>query len=94
MRAALGLDQDLQLRQERAVRRSAELRQDLGQQSACLIGPLVQAERAKDGLLWLQRHPVYMALIVAIVVALKPRNALSKLGRAWAVWRTVRRFFR
>ena len=92
MRAAPGLD--LRLRQERAVRRSAELRRELGQQGTFLIRPLVQAGRAKDGLHWLRRHPVYMALIVAIVVASKPRNALSKWGRAWAVWRTLGRFFR
>jgi hypothetical protein len=55
---------------------------------------LFQAERAKDGLLWLRRHPVYVAVIVAVVVALKPGNALSKLGRACAVWRIVRRFCR
>jgi len=92
MRAAPDLD--LLLRQERAVRRSAELRRELGQQSAFLIRPLFQAERAKDGLLWLRRHPVYVAVIVAVVVALKPGNALSKLGRACAVWRIVRRFCR
>ena len=37
---------------------------------------------------------VAVTVVVAVAVALKPRKALSKLGRAWTVWCTVERFFR
>ncbi|MDH4479210.1 MAG: YqjK family protein [Rhodoferax sp.] len=86
-------DLELRLRQERAVWRSGQLRQELVQQSTVLVAPLVQADRAKQGLLWLRKHPVCLAVLVATVVALKPRNVLSYIGRAWSLWRSVRRFF-
>ena len=87
-------DLELRLRQERAVWRSAQLRRDLVRQSEVLVAPLAQADRAKAGVVWLRRHPVYLAVLVAVAVALKPRKALSKLGRVWTVWCTVERFFR
>ncbi len=87
-------DLELRLRQERAIWRSAQLRGELIVQSEVLVAPFAQADRVKGGLLWLRRHPVYLAALVAVVVAIKPRNALSKLGRAWTVWRTVQRFLR
>ena len=90
--SAQGLE--LRLRQERAIWRSAQLRRQLSVQSEVLAAPFAQADRAKGALLWLRRHPVYLAALVAVVVALKPRNALSKLGRAWAIWRTLERFLR
>jgi len=70
------------------------LRGELIVQSEVLVAPFAQADRVKDGLVWLRRHPVYLAALVAVAVAIKPRNALSKLGRAWTVWRTVERYWR
>lgn len=87
-------DLELRLRQERAVQRSAELRRALSEQSQVLVAPLAQLDRVKAGLLWLRHHPVYLAVVVAAVVALRPRNVVSKLGRVWAVWCTVGRFLR
>jgi len=85
---------ELRLRQERAVWRSGQLRRVLAQQSTVLVAPLAQVERIKSGLLWLGHHPVFLAVLVSAVVALKPRKVLSKIGRAWAVWSGVRRFMR
>jgi len=87
-------DLELRLRQERAIWRSAQLRGELIVQSEVLVVPFAQADRVKDGLVWLRRHPVYLAALVAVAVAIKPRNALAKLGRAWTVWRTVERYWR
>ncbi len=87
-------DVELRLRQERAIWRSAQLRRELSVQSEVLVAPFAQADRVKGGLLWLRRHPAYLAALVAVVVAIKPRKALSTLGRAWTVWRTLQRFFR
>jgi hypothetical protein len=87
-------DLELRLRQERAIWRSAQLRGELIVQSEVLVVPFAQADRVKDGLVWLRRHPVYLAALVAVAVAIKPRNALAKLGRAWTVWRTLERYWR
>ena len=87
-------DLELRLRQERAIWRSAQLRGELIVQSEVLVLPFAQADRVKDGLVWLRRHPVVLAALVAVAVAVKPRNALTKIGRAWSVWRTVERYWR
>jgi hypothetical protein len=87
-------DLELRLRQERAIWRSAQLRGELIVQSEVLVVPFAQADRVKDGLVWLRRHPVYLAALVAVAVAIKPRNALAKIGRAWTVWRTLERYWR
>lgn len=89
-------DQDLalRLRQERAIWRSAQLRRQLSVQSQVLLVPLAQADRVIGGLVWLRRHPVYLAAALALAVAVKPRKTLSTLRRAWAVWSGLERFFR
>ncbi|MFM6992946.1 MAG: YqjK family protein [Rhodoferax sp.] len=85
---------ELRLRQERVLRRSAQLRNEVVQQSAVLSAPMAQVDRVKRGVSWLRRHPVYMAALVAAMVALKPRNAMSKIGRAWTLWTLLGRFLR
>jgi len=85
---------DLQLRRQRILLRSAQLRNDLARQSEVLKAPLAQMDRVKQGVQWLRRHPIAMAALAAATVALKPRNAMSKIGRAWTVWTMVRRFLR
>jgi len=87
-------DLELRLRQERAIWRSAQLRGELIVQSEVLVAPFAQADRVKGGLVWLRRHPVVLAALVAVAVAIKPRNALAKIGRAWSIWRTVERYWR
>jgi hypothetical protein len=87
-------DFELQLRQERAVWRSAQLRRELSVQSQVLVAPFAQVDRARAGLVWLRRHPVYLAGLVALVVAIKPRKAVSTLRSAWALWRTAQRYLR
>lgn len=85
---------ELRLRQERALWRSAQLRRDLKQQVQSLAAPLAQVDRMRSGLYWLRRHPLVFAALVAAAVALKPRHALTKLGRLWSLWRTFQRFRR
>jgi hypothetical protein len=85
---------ELRLRQERVLRRSAQLRNDLIQQSEVLIAPMAQMDRVLRGVSWLRRHPVYMAALAAATLAFKPRNAMSKIGRAWTLWTMVGRFLR
>jgi len=37
-----------------------------------------------------RRHPLFMAVGVALLVALRPRRALSWLARGWSLWRLYR----
>jgi len=85
---------DLRTRQERILRRSAELRTDLAIQSRVLVAPLAQVDGVNRGVVWLRRHPIYMAALAAATLALKPRNAMSTIGRAWTLWTMVGRFMR
>jgi YqjK-like protein len=85
---------DLRLRQESILRRSAQLRNDVARQSEFLKAPLAQVDRLQRGVQWLRRNPLAMAALAAATLALKPRNAMSKIGRAWTVWTMVSRFLR
>jgi hypothetical protein len=37
-----------------------------------------------------RRHPLFMAIGVALLVALRPRRALGWLARGWSLWRLYR----
>ena len=37
-----------------------------------------------------RRHPLFMAIGIALLVALRPRRALSWLARGWSLWRLYR----
>jgi len=81
---------ELHLRRERALWRSAQLRQDLAQHAQAFAAPLAQADRLGSGLRWLRRHPLLLAAMVAGVVALAPRQALPKAARMGSLWCTLR----
>lgn len=84
----------LRMRQERILHRSAQLRTDLEIQSQVLVAPFEQVDRVHRGVQCLRRHPMYMAALAAATLAFKPRNAMSKIGRAWTLWTMVGRFLR
>jgi hypothetical protein len=85
---------ELRVRQERALWRSAQLRQDLGQHAQAFVAPLALADRLGSGLVWLRRHPLALAAVVASMVALAPRQALPKAARLWSLWCTLRSLVR
>ena len=37
-----------------------------------------------------RQHPLFMTALVALLVALRPRRALSWLARGWSLWRLYR----
>jgi hypothetical protein len=37
-----------------------------------------------------RRHPLFMAIGIAVLVALRPRRALYWLARGWSLWRLYR----
>jgi hypothetical protein len=81
---------ELRLRHERALWRSALLRQNLAEQAQAFAAPLAQADRLGSGLGWLRRHPLALAAVVASAVALAPRKALPKAARLWSLWCSMR----
>ncbi len=82
-------------RRARLLARSAELRLQLGQQSAVLTRPLVQFDRARALWHWagLRRGPLLTAgvALTAVLVLRRPRQALALAGSLWSLWRVVRR---
>jgi hypothetical protein len=82
---------DLILRQQRLLRRNAQLRVILANQAQVLTTPLVVADRASAGLQWLSRNPQWPLAALLLLVVLRPRRAMVWAGRAWWGWRTFKR---
>jgi hypothetical protein len=81
---------ELRLRQERALWRSAQLRQDFVQGAQAFAEPLAQLDRLGSGVGWLRRHPLVFAALFACGVAVTSRLALPKAVRWWSLVRTLR----
>ena len=81
---------ELRLRHERALWRSAQLRQDLAQGAQAFAEPLAQLDRLGSGVGWLRRHPLAFAALFACGVAVTRRRAWSKAVRLWSLFRTLR----
>ena len=45
---------------------------------------------ARRALAEARRHPLFMAVGIALLVALRPRRALGWLARGWSLWRLYR----
>lgn len=81
---------ELQLRQQRLLIRSAELRLQLRGDLQRLQRPAAWADQAMSGWNWLSRHPQWPAGALALLVILKPRRVLSWTGKLWWVWKSAR----
>lgn len=81
---------ELQLRQQRLLIRSAELRLQLRTDLQRLQRPAVWADQASSGWHWLTQHPQWPAGALALLLALKPKRALSWSGKLWWLWRSAR----
>jgi len=81
---------DLALRQQRLLVRSAQLRLVLGDQAQVLRRPLALADQAKAGLQWLCRNPQWPLGALVFVVLVRPRRALVWGGRLWWGWKTFK----
>jgi hypothetical protein len=53
-------------------------------------GALAVFRAAQGALAEARRHPLIMIAGVALLVALRPRRALSWLARGWSLWRLYR----
>jgi hypothetical protein len=83
---------DLVLRQQRLLVRSAQLRGDMANLSQAFIQPLAIADQARAGLQWLYRNPLWPVGALAVLIVLRPRRALVWSSRVWWGWRTFLRF--
>ncbi|MEY4099135.1 MAG: hypothetical protein RL300_306 [Pseudomonadota bacterium] len=81
---------ELQLRQQRLLIRSAELRLQLRGDLQRLQRPASKADQVWGGWTWLRQHPQWPAGALALLLALKPKRVLSWSGKLWWVWRSAR----
>ena len=81
---------ELQLRQQRLLIRSTELRLQLHVQLHSLQRPAAMADQVKTSLLWLYQHPQWPAAVLALLLILKPRRALVWTGKLWWFWKSAR----
>lgn len=82
---------ELVLRQQRLLVRSAELRIALGDQAQVLNGPLAVVDQARSGLQWLYRNPRWPIGALLALLILRPRRALIWGGRFWWAWKIFKR---
>jgi hypothetical protein len=82
---------ELQLRQQRLLIRSTELRLQLRGHLQSLERPAAMADQFKAGMVWLYQHPQWPAGVLALLLILKPRRALAWTGRLWWLWKSARR---
>lgn len=80
---------ELQLRQQRLLIRSTELRLQLRADLNRLQGPAAVADQVKSAMLWLYQNPLWPAGALALLLVLKPRRALAWTGRLWWLWKSA-----
>ena len=81
---------DLAVRQQRLLVRSAQLRLVLSDQALVLRRPLGLADQAQSGLQWLYRNPQWPLGALVLVVLVRPRRAIVWAGRLWWTWKSLK----
>lgn len=83
---------DPALRQQRLLARSAELRLSLADHAQALKKPLAVVDRARAGVQWLYRNPIWPLGAGLLGALILPKHAMLRWGgRAWGAWRTLKR---
>lgn len=82
---------ELVLRQQRLLLRSAQLRLTLANQLQAFERPLGVADRVQTGLQWLYRNPHWPLSALVVLLVLRPRRTLRWGGRLWGVWKVFQR---
>jgi len=83
------LDQ-IHVRRERLLARSAAQRDELALLLAPLKGPLAVADRGIAVAQYARAHPGLVAIAAAIFIVLSPKRAFRWARRAFGVWRGYR----
>lgn len=82
---------DLLLRQQRLLVRSAQLRLALDNQVQVFKAPLAVADQARNALQWLHRNPQWPLGALLVLLILRPRRTIIWSGRMWRAWKTYKR---
>lgn len=85
---------DVRLRQQLLLIRSAELRQVLGRDLQRLQRPAAWGDQIRAGWQWLLQHPEWPAAGLVLLLLLKPRRFLSWTGKAWWLWKSAQQLRR
>ncbi len=78
-------------RREMLVRRSAHLRERIGEDLQALQPALSWADRLQDAWHWVREHPLAVAGGLGTLALWRPRRTLGLGLRAWSAWRMLRR---
>lgn len=82
---------ELALKKQRLCLHGDALRQQFAAAASEWRPACSVVDRLCQGVDWLRQHPpLWVALLVAVIVA-RPRRSLKLAGRAWALWRVLRR---
>ncbi len=82
---------DLLLRHQRLLMRSAQLRLTLENQAQVFKTPLAVVDQARNILHWLYRNPEWPLGALIVLTVLRPRRTLLWGGRLWWAWKTFKR---
>jgi hypothetical protein len=81
-------------RQQALLRRSASLRDALGQQSQALTAPLARVDQLRLGMQWLGRHRILPLLVLAWLGLRRPLRVLRRLPRLYTLSQLALRAWR
>jgi hypothetical protein len=82
---------DVVLRQQRLLARSAQLRLLLSVQTQALRKPLSWADQAMSSMAWLRHNPQWPLGAVLALAVVRPRGAIRWAGRLWWGWQSFKR---
>ena len=82
---------ELALEKQRLLLQSGELRQRLASVGDAWRPALGLADRLREGVDWLRRHPPIVIAALAGLLVARPRAIFSLAGRAWLLLGTLRR---
>jgi hypothetical protein len=82
---------DIVLRQQHLLARSAQLRLILSDQTQALRKPLSWVDQAISGMAWLRHNPQWPLGAVLVLAVVRPRGAIRWASRLWWGWQSFKR---
>lgn len=84
-------NEDLVLRQQQLIIRSAQLRASISEQTQIFKRPLSLVDQASVAIQWLYRNPKWPLAALIVITVLKPRKTIVLASRMWGAWTTFKR---
>ena len=82
---------ELEVRRQLLLARSARLRGDLTLQAQALERPLAWADGVREIFAWLRQHPEVPVGVAVTLIVIRPSRAWRWTARLWSAWRLFRR---